>query len=250
MRVPIIKAAAGAAGRGDPENPDRDDWVVEVGSGAIYPEKYIRLRYDIPPGRLRSVRIVGEIDGADHTRRRLLRHLPVERRAVRDGGVYLLASPHGTLLKRLRLGHVDTGHEDARGRPVSREVIRICSDNPSQEEYRLPPDVFERDYRILGWALEVEHGSLRLASQQRHRRRSALRARTLRGLVGDLDSPAWFYSASLSTTSGASAAARIRPTACSAPPRRAYPSPCAMTSWLRACKRQDATGHRIESGRS
>jgi hypothetical protein len=155
VRVPIIEAAAGAAGRGDPENPDRDDWVVEVGSGAIYPEEYIRLRYGIPPDRLRSVRIVG--DSMEPTIRAgafcdicLWNGEP-----VRDGGVYLLASPHGTLLKRLRLGHVDTGHEDARGRPVSREVIRICSDNPSQEEYRLPPDVFERDYRILGWALEV-----------------------------------------------------------------------------------------------
>jgi hypothetical protein len=134
VRVPVVEAAAG---------------------GAIYPEEHIRLRYGIPPHRLRTVRIRG--DSMEPTLRAgsFCDICLWDGEPIRDGGIYLLAGSHGTLVKRLRLGHVDTGHEDARGRPVVREVVCVCSDNPLVEAFRLPPDVFERDYRILGCALEV-----------------------------------------------------------------------------------------------
>ncbi|MEL6706084.1 MAG: S24 family peptidase, partial [Bacteroidota bacterium] len=128
-----VEVAAGD-GTTPPDGAPRYE-LEDQGGEVYYPGWFIRSEFGIEPQRLKTVRVVGTS--------MMPTLLPGSRVYValqngdplRDGGVYVLLSPDGLLIKRLFFEQ----REDA-----SRHVL-IHSDNPDAPSYTVPAEVFGRD---------------------------------------------------------------------------------------------------------
>ena len=139
IRVPMVEASAG-------DGQDADSaYLTEIGTPTIEAESVIRDRYGIDPARLCSVRVRGISMLPTLAEGCTLHMCKWQGEYVRDGAIYMFVGPDGVQIKRLLFDR------DGDAPPM----IWIRSDNDAMPSYRINLDTFDRDYRLLAWALEV-----------------------------------------------------------------------------------------------
>lgn len=156
IRVPVLEAGAGPPrGNGDGDHPETLDQIVADGSWIIKSEQEIRDTYRVAPGRFIRIRIFG--DSMEPTIRAgsMVDFCQWQGEPIMDRAIYYVSTPYGRMTKRLEIGQISTGHMDDDGLPVLRDVIWIRSDNPGIDDVRVAPDVFERDYKLIAWAIQT-----------------------------------------------------------------------------------------------
>lgn len=145
VHIPLlIDIEAAAAGEAGGYLVDMDEAAFEP-SGTRLPEWYIRREYGVSPERVFYMQARGDsmvptiLPG-----QRVLVALLTPGTEVRDGLVYIVRSPGGILVKRLRL---EPDH------------VRVSSDNPLYEGYLVGLARWQDEYVVLAVVLEL---SLRL----------------------------------------------------------------------------------------
>lgn len=146
VRIPALTIEAGAG----PPYEVTVEAVDEDDSGMIVSEQQARSGFGVPAERLHTIRARGDsmiptIFPGDEV---FVARVDAGSLLV-DGAVYAISSPDGVLIKRLRFS-VDYTDEQ---RP--KRWVHIVSDNPDVENYKVPAEVFERDYRVVAAFLKV-----------------------------------------------------------------------------------------------
>ena len=119
---------------------DSDSIELEP-SGVYLPGWYIRSEYGVDPDRVLFIRARGNsmsptiLPGVRVMVARLVDGSP-----VRDGLIYVIDAPGGSILKRLY---------------IEPDYIHVWSDNSDAPRYRVPLEVWDRDYQIRAVVLET-----------------------------------------------------------------------------------------------
>lgn len=130
-------------------------YFEEVNGETFLPAWYVWQEFGVAPERLKRIRVHGDSMAGTVEPGQLVYVVMLEpgQQPV-HGGVYVLRGPHGLLIKRLYFDDESTVSEE--GEVVSRRYVRIHSDNPAAGTYRVPLEVFERDYRAIAHFRRVE----------------------------------------------------------------------------------------------
>jgi phage repressor protein C with HTH and peptisase S24 domain len=152
VRIPDAGVEPGA---GPPREAFAEGFEGDGASGEIVPIEWASLRYGVAPELLRGRRVQTITVRGDSMRPTIrpgerARIFILDGEPVQDGAVYVIGTPDGTVIKRIRFTSIET--ED--GRDVKR-YVSIISDNKRAESFRVPHAVFERDYRCIAVLLEV-----------------------------------------------------------------------------------------------
>lgn len=129
VRVPTLRATAGPSGYE----------VDVVGTTEIDPDE-IRRRYHVQPDHLADYMVSGDSMVPTIWPGEIVHVALRNGEPLRDGAVYILYGPTGTMIKRLRL--------------TARKVY-ITSDNPAYPAEELEGEEFEATYRVIARALDV-----------------------------------------------------------------------------------------------
>ena len=103
------------------------------------PAQVIRTRYKVPPWRVKRLLVRGNSMVPTLQPGQEVRIALWNGEHLWDGRVYVLNSPFGVIIKRLRLRH---------------DHLVIASDNPEEENLQLSGDEFNEHYRVVAWLLD------------------------------------------------------------------------------------------------
>lgn len=133
---PIARVGVEAeAGTGFKVHPE--DELEEVAEWL--PAQVIRTRYKVPPWRVKRLLVRGNSMVPTLQPGQEVRIALWNGEHLWDGRVYVLNSPFGVIIKRLRLRH---------------DHLVIASDNPEEENQKLSGDEFHEHYRVVAWLLD------------------------------------------------------------------------------------------------
>ena len=143
-QIPIlvdIAAAAAMHGNGDGFLVDTDHVELEP-SGVRLPPTYIRQVYGVDPERVWYIHARGNSmwPTIQPGQRVMIALVLEEVTPVRDGLIYVVRAPGGIIIKRLRL---------------EPDYVVVTSDNPDVDAYRVPNEVWDRDYTVRAIVLET-----------------------------------------------------------------------------------------------
>ena len=146
VRIPALTVQAGA---GPPyevtvEVEDEDE------TGLVMTEQQARILFGFSSDRLHTIRVRGDSMMPTLSPGDTVVAAKIDPGApLMDGAIYILLTPEGLLIKRLRFrAEYDENHRQ-------RRYVRIISDNPDAESWDVPADVFERDYKVRSAYISV-----------------------------------------------------------------------------------------------